>query len=273
MGPTTRPTSPWPYKCYKNHPADSHVGTGNERPWRPDRPKYYAHYDTIAAAAAAMQANALTVKSLDTNHPICSILGEINQPDSTAVANIVANVCTAIDVWGANIYNPAATSSTCSSRSGPPSPANRCSSPSSAPTPSAPHRGGLRSARKISRCRLRAWPRQHGPGLSALDPVVVARSNSVTRSGSPPPVPPPCKRRTASRRPGTRTRTQTASPTRNGSARSGWIACGAKPTSPTPRTHQQKDHQPDGQPRLRAGAGRHEPHSHAHDREQGHGAT
>ncbi|MCX6880889.1 MAG: hypothetical protein NTW21_44880 [Verrucomicrobia bacterium] len=94
--------------AYRNHPAILMWALGNEwNLWRPDRPKYYYHHDTLAQAAAAMQANALTVKSLDSNHPVCSILGEINQPDAASVTAIVRTTCAAVDVWGANIYRGA----------------------------------------------------------------------------------------------------------------------------------------------------------------------
>jgi hypothetical protein len=94
--------------AYRNHPAILMWALGNEwNLWRPDRPLYYGRHATLAQAAAAMQANALTVKSLDANHPVCSILGEINQPDPATVAGIVATTCTAVDVWGANIYRGA----------------------------------------------------------------------------------------------------------------------------------------------------------------------
>jgi hypothetical protein len=94
--------------AYRNHPAILMFTLGNE--WnllRPDRPKYYYRHDTLAQAAAAIQANALTVKSLDPNHPVCSILGEINQPDVASVTAIVRATCAAVDVWGANIYRGA----------------------------------------------------------------------------------------------------------------------------------------------------------------------
>lgn len=91
--------------AYKNHPAILMWALGNEwNLWRPDRPFYYAHYSTLTAAANAMQANTLQIKSLDTNHPVASILGEINYPTQGDVNNIVNNICTAVDVWGANIY-------------------------------------------------------------------------------------------------------------------------------------------------------------------------
>ncbi len=91
--------------AYKNHPAILMWAIGNEwNLWRPDRPKYYHRYATLSEAAAAMQANTLQIKSLDTNHPVCSILGEINYPTQGDVNNIVSNICTAVDVWGANIY-------------------------------------------------------------------------------------------------------------------------------------------------------------------------
>jgi hypothetical protein len=91
--------------AYKNHPSILMWALGNEwNLWRADRPQYYGHYDTLSAAAAAMQSNASLVKSLDANHPVCSILGEINYPTSAAVQEIVDTNCTAVDVWGANIY-------------------------------------------------------------------------------------------------------------------------------------------------------------------------
>ena len=48
-----------------------------------------------------MQANACLVKSLDADHPVASILGEINVPSLAEVYNIVSHSCTAVDVWGA----------------------------------------------------------------------------------------------------------------------------------------------------------------------------
>jgi hypothetical protein len=91
--------------AFKNHPAILMWALGNE--WnllRPDKQLYYEHYSTLAAAAAAMQTNALQVQSLDANHPVASILGEINNPTPAEVDSIVNNICTAVDVWGANIY-------------------------------------------------------------------------------------------------------------------------------------------------------------------------
>lgn len=91
--------------AFKNHPAILMWALGNEwNLWRPDRPLYYGHYATLAAAAAAMQTNALQVKSLDASHPVASILGEINYPTPDDVHGIVNDICTAVDVWGANIY-------------------------------------------------------------------------------------------------------------------------------------------------------------------------
>ena len=92
-------------EAYKNHPAVLMWAIGNEwNLWRPDRPYYYFHYETLAAAAEAMQSNVEITKDLDSNHAVCSILGEINYPTQADVNNIVNNVCTDVDVWGANIY-------------------------------------------------------------------------------------------------------------------------------------------------------------------------
>ena len=91
--------------AYKDHPAILMWALGNEwNLWRPDRPLYYARYTNLADAAAEMQTNALLVKSLDTNHPVASILGEINYPTQGEVSNLVNRTCTAVEVWGANIY-------------------------------------------------------------------------------------------------------------------------------------------------------------------------
>jgi hypothetical protein len=91
--------------AYKNHPALLMWALGNEwNLWRPDRPYYYNRYGTLTEAALAMQSNALLTQSLDANHPVCSILGEINYPTQAQIDHIVSNVCTAVDVWGANIF-------------------------------------------------------------------------------------------------------------------------------------------------------------------------
>lgn len=99
------PNIPLVVNAYRNHPAILMWALGNE--WnllRPDRSTYYGDHATLAQAAAAMQTNALSVKALDSNHPVCSILGEINQPSAAAVQDIVGTTCSAVDVWGANIY-------------------------------------------------------------------------------------------------------------------------------------------------------------------------
>jgi len=94
--------------AFKNHPAVLMWALGNEwNLWRPDRPLYYGDNATLAEAAKDMQANALLVKSLDTHHPVASILGEISSPTAAAVDGIVNTTCTAVDVWGANIYRGA----------------------------------------------------------------------------------------------------------------------------------------------------------------------
>ena len=94
--------------AFKNHPAVLMWALGNEwNLWRPDRRFYYGSHPTLEGAANAMQANALLVKSLDAHHPVASILGEINYPTAADVSRIVNTTCTAVDVWGANIYRGA----------------------------------------------------------------------------------------------------------------------------------------------------------------------
>jgi hypothetical protein len=85
---------------FKNHPAILFWSLGNE--WNINH--YYGIYGNLHDAAAATQANALRIKSQDTNHPVASILGDINYPEPDDVINIVNNTCTAVDVWGSNIY-------------------------------------------------------------------------------------------------------------------------------------------------------------------------
>lgn len=98
-------------QAYKNHPAILMWALGNE--WnilRPDVRKFYKKYPTREEAAAAIQQNAMRIKELDKNHPIASILGEIkigggeNDQPLSETRNIVNNLCSAVDVWGANIY-------------------------------------------------------------------------------------------------------------------------------------------------------------------------
>lgn len=93
--------------AYKNHPAILMWALGNE--WnilRPDVSKYYKKYNTRYEAALAMQAAALQIKALDNAHAVASIMGEIKMDDQplSQTADIVNNLCSAVDVWGANIY-------------------------------------------------------------------------------------------------------------------------------------------------------------------------
>ena len=94
--------------AYKNHPAVLMWAIGNEWNIRNQATGLYYHkYQTLDQAAEAVQTAALLIKSIDAAHPVTSIYGEIEitpeQPLSKS-AQVINTICTAVDVWGLNIY-------------------------------------------------------------------------------------------------------------------------------------------------------------------------
>jgi hypothetical protein len=90
--------------AYKNHPAVLMWAIGNE--WNINL--YQQKFTTLDQAAAATQSAAQQIKAIDSNHPVATIFGEINIPDNgqplSKTSTIVNVTCSAVDVWGLNIY-------------------------------------------------------------------------------------------------------------------------------------------------------------------------
>jgi len=89
--------------AYKNHPAILMWAIGNE--WNINL--FQQKFSTLDAAAVANQAAAQLIKSLDSNHPVASIYGEIDiQPSQplSKTSQIVNDICPSVYVWGLNIY-------------------------------------------------------------------------------------------------------------------------------------------------------------------------
>jgi len=99
--------------AFKDHPAILMWAIGNE--WNlnyyhakfgnPDGPDFAP---SLRRSAQATQQAAQLIKSLDPNHPVISILGDIDIPGRqqglSVTQQIVNTSCTAVDVWGLNIY-------------------------------------------------------------------------------------------------------------------------------------------------------------------------
>jgi hypothetical protein len=92
---------------YKNHPAILAFSLGNE--WNANL--YYGAASSIAQADQFTQQDALSIKSLDTNHLVVSSYGDIEENAgcptpgcqlADAQSNI--NACPAVDVWSVNVY-------------------------------------------------------------------------------------------------------------------------------------------------------------------------
>ncbi|MCP4691308.1 MAG: hypothetical protein GY859_24895, partial [Desulfobacterales bacterium] len=87
--------------AYKNHPAILMWAIGNE--WNVNL--FHNAYSTVQQAAEAAEQAAQLVKSLDANHPVASIYGEVNIPGQSPSTYVIVNtICSSVDVWGLNIY-------------------------------------------------------------------------------------------------------------------------------------------------------------------------
>ena len=84
-------------RLYKDHPAVLAWSLGNE--WNLASAKKFHGYETIADAAQAVNRAALGIKSIDTNHPVTSCLGD----DFGNIPEILVNA-PSVDLWGLNIY-------------------------------------------------------------------------------------------------------------------------------------------------------------------------
>lgn len=89
---------------YKNHPAVLMWLLGNE--WNINL--YHGTAASVADAAQRTQNAAALIKTLDTNHPVASSLGDIDIDETgkrlTDTQHYVNNICTSVDVWGVNVY-------------------------------------------------------------------------------------------------------------------------------------------------------------------------
>ena len=81
---------------YKNHPAILMWSIGSE--WNLNR--YFGVYPTVQAAAAATEASAQLIKSLDSNHPVATNYGDID----VNLPGFVTSIVPSVDVWSLNVY-------------------------------------------------------------------------------------------------------------------------------------------------------------------------
>ena len=89
--------------AYRDHPAVLCWAIGNE--WNINR--YHGAFASLQEAAQGTQELAQVIHALDANHPVASIYGEIDIPPDqplAVTARIVAETCSAVDLWGCNIY-------------------------------------------------------------------------------------------------------------------------------------------------------------------------
>ena len=89
-------------KACMNHPAILMWSLGNE--WNLEYNKYWG-YPSVADAARATNRVAQIIKSIDSNHPVASCLGDrFTDSDETATIEWIVKTCNEVDVWGLNIY-------------------------------------------------------------------------------------------------------------------------------------------------------------------------
>ncbi len=89
--------------AYKNHPAILMWAIGNE--W--DINNYYGTFTSLEQSAQFTEQAAQLIKSLDSNHPVTSVIGDIDRSGASPLStanNIVNNLVPDIDVWGINVY-------------------------------------------------------------------------------------------------------------------------------------------------------------------------
>jgi len=99
--------------AFRNHPALLAWSIGNE--WNVNF--YGQKFESLAESAAATEAMAQQVKSIDPFHPVLSILGDIDinhlnpltvadedDPGEVSTERIVNEICVSVDAWGLNIY-------------------------------------------------------------------------------------------------------------------------------------------------------------------------
>ena len=101
--------------AYKNHPAILMWAVGNE--W--DLNRYYGQFTNTVQSAAFTEWAAQVIRGLDSNHPVASILGDIDRdatqpllplpwsPNTNSTHKIVNDLVPSVDVWGFNIYRGA----------------------------------------------------------------------------------------------------------------------------------------------------------------------
>ena len=86
--------------AYKSHPAIILWCIGNEWNLASGGRYYNGTFATLSEAAAFVNQSALTIKSLDTTHPVTSILID----DSAHISDLVNNQAPDVDVWTINVF-------------------------------------------------------------------------------------------------------------------------------------------------------------------------
>jgi hypothetical protein len=93
--------------AYRDHPAILAWGVGNE--WTVN-----LYHRTTTVTSASLQYWALfteqmaqLIKSLDPNHPVASLIGDLDPYLPLPVSSIVNSYCPSVDIWGLNVYRGA----------------------------------------------------------------------------------------------------------------------------------------------------------------------
>lgn len=86
---------------YKEHPAILMWAIGNE--WNINL--YHGKFSSLLEAAKATEEAARLIKTLDKNHPVASIFGDITIKHAQISTSVIVNeIAPSVDVWGLNIY-------------------------------------------------------------------------------------------------------------------------------------------------------------------------